>query len=51
MRSDLVHVDAAIRLLLLTPTSYPGLIPPKKPSRKGCDWHVVRNPGQAMESG
>jgi hypothetical protein len=36
MRSEVVHLDAAIRLL--APESYPELIPPKKPSRKGCDW-------------
>jgi hypothetical protein len=36
MRSDLVHLDAAIRLL--APERCPELIPPKKPSRKGCDW-------------
>jgi hypothetical protein len=36
MRGDLVHLDAAIQLL--APTTYPELIPPKKPSRKGCYW-------------
>lgn len=36
LRADLVHLDAAIRIMC--PEAEPELIRPKKPSRKGCDW-------------
>ena len=36
LRADLVHLDAAIRILC--PHAEPELIRPKRPSRKGCDW-------------
>ena len=36
LRADLVHLDAAIRIMC--PDAGPELIRPKKPSRKGCDW-------------
>src|SRR3954451_6703719 len=36
LRADLVHLDAAIRILC--PEAEPELIRPRKPSRKGCDW-------------
>src|SRR3954451_9349708 len=36
LRADLVHLDAAIRMLC--PDAEPELIRPRKPSRKGCDW-------------
>ena len=36
LRADLVHLDAAIRILC--PEAEPELIKPKRPSRKGCDW-------------
>jgi hypothetical protein len=36
LRADLMHLDAAIRMMC--PAAEPELIPPKKPSRKGCDW-------------
>src|SRR4051794_15221846 len=36
LRADLVHLDAAIRILC--PDAEPELIRPRKPSRKGCDW-------------
>ena len=36
LRADLVHLDAAIRIMC--PDAEPELIRPRKPSRKGCDW-------------
>src|SRR3954447_23952124 len=36
LRADLVHLDAAIRILC--PDAEPELIRSRKPSRKGCDW-------------
>lgn len=36
LRADLVHLDAAIRIMC--PDAEPELIRPKRPSRKGCDW-------------
>ena len=36
LRADLVHLDAAIRIMC--PDAEPELIRPQKPSRKGCDW-------------
>jgi hypothetical protein len=36
LRADLVHLDAAIRILC--PEAEPELIRPKRPSRRGCDW-------------
>ena len=36
LRADLVHLDAAIRIM--RPDAEPELIRPRKPSRKGCDW-------------
>lgn len=36
LRADLVHLDAAIRIMC--PDAEPDLVRPKKPSRKGCDW-------------
>lgn len=36
LRADLVHLDAAIRIM--SPDTDPEAIRPKKPSRKGCDW-------------
>ena len=42
LRADLVHLDAAIRIMC--PEAEPELIRPRKPSRKGC--RLVR-PGRA----
>ena len=36
LRADLVHLDAAIRIMC--PDAEPELIRPSKPSGKGCDW-------------
>ena len=36
LRVDLLHLDAAIRILC--PEAQPELIKPRRPSRKGCDW-------------
>jgi hypothetical protein len=36
LRADLVHLDAAIRIMC--PDAEPELIRPRKPSRNGCDW-------------
>jgi hypothetical protein len=36
LRADLVHLDAAIRILC--PDAAPELIRPRKPSRKSCNW-------------
>lgn len=36
LRADLVHLDAAIRIM--SPETDPEAIRPKKPSRKGYDW-------------
>jgi hypothetical protein len=36
LRADLVHLDAAIRIV--APEAQPELIKPKRPSRRGCDW-------------
>ena len=36
LRADLVHLDAAIRIMC--PEAELKLIRPRKPSRRGCDW-------------